>query len=99
MISACAVQGVCFVGFPLLIHSIKQFPANINEINKLISGEKISPMSLGLDASAALSFGDHEKSGTTSAITDTAVLATATKKQEMYAFIGCVLPGPEFIRW
>ena len=97
MISACAVQGVCFVGFPLLIHSIKQFPANINEINKLISGEKIWAMSLGIDALAVIRFGDHEKSRTTSVITDTAVLATATTKQEMYALIGCVLPGPEVV--
>ena len=65
--------------------------------NRLMSGVKIPAMSLGIDASAALRFGDHEKSRTTSAITDTAVLATASKKQEMCALIGCVLPGPEFV--
>jgi hypothetical protein len=87
VISAYAVQVVCFVGFPLLIHSIKQFPANINEINKLIPGVKIPAMSLGIDALAVIRFGDHEKTSTISAVT----------KQEMYALIGCVLPGPEVV--
>ncbi len=44
-------------------------------------------MSLGIDALAIIRFGDHEKSSTISAVT----------KQEMYALIGCVLPGPEVV--